>query len=168
MIETDKEIVSYINRLKENLKVTKRKISFYNIMNKTIFLIGFINIFFIIEGMANFIKNVVLLVIFIWIAFFLEVFILWVFEEYLENSLNNFYDEKINLEKNIENALDFIAYLTACRHVTAIKNGENIYPELRYNDSLYVINQYKDIYEEKRIEYEKQHKARLELNKKQP
>lgn len=168
MIETDKEIVSYINRLKENLKVTKRKISFYNIINKTIFIIGFMNIFFFIEGMANFIKNVVLLVVLIWISFFLEVFIFWGFKEYLENSLNYFYDEKINLEKNIEDTSDFIAYLTACRHVTAIKNKENIYPELRYNDSLYVINQYKDIYEEKRIEYEKQHKARIEMNKKQP
>ena len=34
------------------------------------------------------------------------------------------------------------------------KNGKDIYPELRYSDSLHVYEEYKDIFEEQRIKYE--------------
>ena len=89
-----------------------------------------------------------------------------ILDSYMENEIKKDESEMESLQKEKDDTLDFIAYLTATRQLSALEQENiNIYPELRINDSKYVYNKFYDKYEEKRIKYEEEHKKRLELNK---
>jgi len=166
MIQTDKEIELKIENLQTDLFNINTKIKILNIFHKSIIIIAFIYLIFSIKGLSCYVDNVIIISILSMIFFFLTVCIADCVEKYLTDTITKLCDSQKSLKEQIEDTLNFSAYLLACRHIQAIEQGNNeTYKELRYNDSIYVVNEYKDIYEDRRIEYEKQHQARIEFNK---
>lgn len=165
MIQVDKEINFTIRRLKIDLKSTNRQLTFFYIIHKFIWLIFFIYAFFILEGLNKYIDNISLLLFLYSILLILTAFTLFCCNEYLKDMIIKLCDKRGSLEKEINDEEDFNDYLIAYRKIEAYNVGKNIYPEIYFSDAKGIVKEYKSIFEEKRIEYEKQHIGRLELNK---
>lgn len=159
MIQTDKEIENRIYSLNYRLQDVnsklKRKKYFLSMPSNIIILILIIlHTCIFTKGLLNYIEETNILLLIALIEFFLIIALVVSFENTITNNLNELENQKINLESKKEKILDFLAYLTACRHLEAIKNGENIYPELYEVDSNWIYNKYKNEFETSRYRYE--------------
>lgn len=165
MIQVDKEINFKISRLKIDLRSTNRQITFFYIIHKFIWVIFFIYIFVVPKGLHEYIENVNLFIFFDIILMILTAIIFFCCYGYIEDMIIKLCDKRESLEKEIKDEEDFNVYLIAYRKIEAYNVGKTIYPEIYFSDAKSIVKEFKPIFEEKRIEYEKQHVGRLELNK---
>lgn len=94
-------------------------------------------------------------------TYWLGIAIIAIVEKDLEKNLRMLESEDNKLKETKERVLDFASYIISYRHIESVKKGKNLYPELRYNDSMYVYNKFKNVYEEKRIRYENGEKKQV-------
>ena len=159
MIETDREIVNKIDGLNYQLqqvetKIKIKKILTSNVANVILFIIIILHTCIFAKGLYYYFSNTYIFGLLILLDFLIEIAIIAILEDKLKEDLMALEEKNNKLEESKQKILDFSCYLVACRHIEGIKNGKNIYPEQIYSDSEYIYNQFKDIYEEKRIRYE--------------
>lgn len=159
MIQTDKEIENKIYSLDYRIHNINFKLKIKNAFVSTpfsiiIFILIIIHTCVFAEGLSNYIIDTNIILLIILVEFFVVVALVVSFENTITNNLNELENQKRNLESKKEKILDFLAYLTACRHLEAIKNRENIYPELYEVDSNWIYNKYKNEFETSRYRYE--------------
>ena len=80
-------------------------------------------------------------------TYWLGIAIIAIVEKDLEKNLRMLESEDNKLKETKERVLDFASYIISYRHIESVKKGKNLYPELRYNDSMYVYNKFKNVYE---------------------
>lgn len=163
MIEVDHEIKVQIKNIEDKINDIEKKIKFKKILlSKPIMILAVIFIMWQCsvfgKGLRTVFNNTSILVLLVLLNLGVLIFLLLNYYTKLENELEILIEEKQKQQEEKEKILDFLAYLTACRHIESVKSGDNIYPELRFNDSMAVYNEYKDKYETERIKYEKNHK----------
>lgn len=168
MIEIDEELKNRINTydFEINEKVKQRKNQ--KIILELDCICYLLLYFFIIFSMTknNFlIKNGMIIIILAAILFYLYLYITSKKNGSLNLTLNLLQKEIEDLETKRHNVMDFCIYLTSYRKIEAKKYGLDIYPEIYMLDSETSVNKFKDIYEQQRIEYEKNHIEFLKLNK---
>lgn len=160
MVEMDKEISNKIDGINYQLhqvesSIKIKKILTSNITNIVLFFILILHTCIFGKGLYYYISNIFIFSLFILLEFLLGIAIISIIEKELEESMKILKDKDNNLKETKEKILNFSYYIVACRHIESIKyKRKDIYPEQRYNDSVYVYNKFKDIYEEKRIRYE--------------
>lgn len=164
MVQTDKEISREYNNLNNNLIKIKRNIKYLGYLDNMLVVIGFICICLIIIGICRITKNMLVIFFSSWFFFIFICVLFYVFSKYIKKTIESLTNKQIITEKTIEDLLDFSAYILACRQIEAKQANKDIYPEFRYNDSLSIQKEFKDKFEDKRIEYEKHHIERLKLN----
>ena len=156
MIQTDKEIERQIELIDQRIYKKIKEIKIKEILcNQVVFgIIFLLQLIILIKGIYNFVNNLTLFVI-VFIIYFVFLGLLL---DYCINSLekdlktNKKELDKLNAAK--EALLDFTAYIFSCRHINSVKEGKNLYPEMRYNDSLSVYNELNKKYKEKASRYE--------------
>ena len=147
-MENDKQFSIELNNLKSQQIDVDRKVLIYKFCIIPIFSLI---IFITIAIFKYFRDNLQLGVIIAWFFWFMCVHYNYLYNEQKES----YKKEKDNITNEIEDLKNFYAYIIACRHIESLNKGINIYPGMRRNDSEYVIKQYKDLYEDRRILYEK-------------
>ena len=164
MIEADIEIKRKIQFLYKQIKEIKKEINFRNIMLILNFI--FYGIAYIYLGIILFekIKNFTIYKIVIGIGFWISFIPEWVYSTLLSEECANLENKITEIENEIKNTENFNLYLISYRYIEALNQGKHIYKELYQTDCEYIINKYKDKYEQKRIEYEKEHIGFLKLN----
>ena len=103
------------------------------------------------KGLYYYISNTYIFALLILIEFLIGIAIIAIIEKDLEENLRMMENEDNKLKETKERVLDFASYIISYRHIESVKKGKNLYPELRYNDSMYIFNEFKNVYEEKRI-----------------
>lgn len=166
MIETDREIVNKIDGLNYQLqqvetKIKIKKILTSNVANIVLFVILILHTCIFAKGLSYYFSNTYILGLLILLDFLLKIAIIAILEDKLKEDLMVLEEKNNKLKESKEKILDFSCYIVACRHIEGIKNGKNIYPDQIYSDSEHLYKQFKDIYENKRIRYEKGEKNQV-------
>lgn len=166
MIETDKEITNKIDGLDYQVqqiesKIKIKKILTSNIANIILFFILILHSVIFAKGLYYYISNTYIFSLLILLEFLIGIAIIAIVEKDLEKNLRMLESEDNKLKETKERVLDFASYIISYRHIESVKKGKNLYPELRYNDSMYVYNKFKNVYEEKRIRYENGEKKQV-------
>lgn len=159
MIQTDKEIENKIYSLDYRIQNINLKLKIKNTFvsipfSIIIFILIIIHTCVFANGLSNYIIDTNIILLIILVEFFVVVALIVSFENTITVDINKLENEKRILENKKEKILDFLAYLTAYRHLEAIKNGKNIYSELYEVDSNWIYNKYKDEFETSRYRYE--------------
>lgn len=148
-IQVDKKIEFKYNSLKRELSNISMSISKYHIIEiLVVILLSYVTITTMKHLSQE--DNLTLAVIIFWSSAILGIHYIYLLNECIEKQKENL----INVNKKIELLKDFSTYLLALRHLKSIDNGENLYPQLRINDSKYVVENYRDKFEPIRVEYE--------------
>ncbi len=147
-MENDKKITQKLNYLKRKKTTLKRQIFIYKLFTIPIFVFM---IFITIIIFQYFKENLILGSIIVWAFWFMSVHYNYLYNE----QKRSYILEEDNINNEIEDLTNFYAYIIACRHIESLDNGMEIYPDMRRNDSEHVIKQYKNLYEDRRILYEK-------------
>lgn len=165
MIKTDDELENIIYGIERKNKELEHKTKFNYLIKYSSPFLFLIMYLLIVKGISLYKENLLFSLSILFFMVYLA-YIWGILDSYMENEIKKDESEMESLQKEKDDTLDFIAYLTATRQLSALEQENiNIYPELRINDSKYVYNKFYDKYEEKRIKYEEEHKKRLELNK---
>lgn len=165
MIKTDDELENIIYGIERKNKELEHKTKFNYLIKYSSPFLFLIMYLLIVKGISLYKENLLLSLSILFFMVYLA-YIWGILDSYMENEIKKDESEMESLQKEKDDTLDFIAYLTAARQLSALEQENiNIYPELRINDSKYVYNKFYDKYEKKRLEYEEEHKKRLELNK---
>ncbi len=158
-MQTDKEIenkIIFYNSQLENIKFkikTKKLFTSMPIMF-IIFIIIIIHSCIFAKGLNLYIEDGQIVGIITIMELMIIIFLISFYEQNLQNKIEKLEKEKECVENKKEKTLDFLSYLTACRHLKELQSGENIYPELFETDSKWIYNEYKNEFEEKRVKYE--------------
>ena len=163
LIEADREISDeIINHQQRNLKI-KHEIRMKKIIDVLNFVLSAIYFFSFIKNIVEYAKNT-LGNIFVVLLFFFTGYLVFSYEIYIYKDIENLQEEIENNEKEIEDWKNFSCYVLASRQIEAKEAGVSIYPQIGYDDSVWIKNHDKGKYEKRYIEYEEQHIARLKLN----
>ena len=150
MVQIDRKIEFQIDSLRSNLNRLKTSIYLYNIAEFimcifAVFISGIIGKYFVDLGQST-IGLIVVIFFYIFCSHY---------GHFLNKEIQNKENEKSQVSYDLEELISFSAYVTAYRHIEALKEGKNIYPELIPSDSEWIIKEYETYFEKARINYEK-------------
>ena len=149
MIKVDEKIEFKIEGLNNKNSQLSTSIFLYHFAEIITFILALVTSIIVLKYFSN--ENR------LYIGMFIFLFI-WILNIHYIFLLNETIDlkkeQQIKIKDDIEYLKDFSTYLLAYRHLESIKNGNNLYPELRENDSKYIVNEYKNYFEKVRIRYE--------------
>lgn len=160
--ELTNEIQKYHNRIATISNQLKRKKIMKNIDLLLLFINTLLPPVIIIQ---SFKPTSLILVFIIYIEIYFGIKFYYTYNEYLENEINIKNEERYTLEKDIQELTNLLDYTLSYQKLEAQKQGFNIYPHIQPQDAQWVIEEYQEQYESKRIEYEKQHIEFLKQNK---
>ena len=163
MIEIDKEISEHILALQRDINNLKIKIKIKKIITPISYLLIFI---YFCSFAKNFSNNFDMhsFSFLLGILFWITGYFIYMYSVAIIKELSEFENDIREKESEIKETEDFSCYVLSCRQIEAKENGQNIYPEIRYDDSIYVKKEFQNKFEEKRLEYEEKHLGRLKLN----
>ncbi len=163
LIDTDREISNSIINLQRKNKQIKSKIRKKKIIDILHAILSIIYAVSFIKSINQYIDYNIIHIL-IGVLCYSTLYFVLNYEEYIYKDIENLQEEIENNEDEIEDWKNFSCYVLASRQIEAKKAGVDIYPQIRYGDSVWIKNNDKDKYEKRYIEYEEQHIARLKLN----
>jgi hypothetical protein len=150
VIKTDPHILFRINSYKHQSETITHSIYSYNIL-EILLVVFVIVITFVITDFFSKQDNLTLGILLDWTLWILS----FHYYTYLNEEIKHKREEREIVNEKIEKLLDFCAYISAYNHLKSIENGENKYPQLRINDSKYIVKKYKKEFEKLRIKFER-------------